>query len=59
MIRTKQDLKDYLWADRIALGMEKKPRPGLGDLKWKYEISLRYCEYYSNCGGAFFRSTIR
>ena len=54
MIRTKLDLKDYLKADKKALGMDKKTRPGLEDLIWKYEISLRYCEYYRNVGGGYF-----
>ena len=48
MINSKKDLKDYLEADRIALGRKGK-KPGLFDLVWRFEISLRKNEYYQNC----------
>ena len=49
MIQSKEDLFEYLDRDRMALG-KKVVRPGLfmGDLIWKFERSLRYCEYYKN-----------
>lgn len=50
MIKTKEDLKFYLLADKIALKIpnkRKKPRMFL-DLIWKYQIILRKCEYYKN-----------
>lgn len=47
MIRSKDDLKQYLYADKVALGRSKK-RPSFTDIIWKYEILLRKCEYYNN-----------
>lgn len=47
MIRNKNDLKDFLEADKKALG-RKNRRPAFNDLIWKYEILLRKCEYYQN-----------
>lgn len=48
MIQSKKDLLTYLEADKKALNRsEKKPR--FYDLVWKYEISLRKNEYYTNC----------
>lgn len=51
MIRSKAELKDYLYADKVALGRTKLNHPSIGDLIWKYQISLRYCEYFKNVGG--------
>lgn len=51
MIQSKADLKEYLYADKVALGKAMKKHPGVLDLIWKYEISLRYCEYYKNIRG--------
>ena len=51
MITSKRDLKEYLLADKTALGNADKKRPQIGDLIWKYEISLRYNEYYHTVGG--------
>ena len=48
MIKNKQDLIDYLEADRLALG-RKQGKPKSTDLIWKYEILLRKCEYWHNC----------
>lgn len=48
MITSKKELKDYLEADRIALGMGGR-KPSYSDLIWKFEISLRKNEYYHNC----------
>lgn len=40
MIKSRKDLKAYLEADKRALGRRGK-KPGLFDLVWKFEISLR------------------
>lgn len=49
MIQSKEDLKRYLYADKINLRM-KKDRPAFfGDDIWKYQIWLRRVEYYRNC----------
>ena len=47
MIRNKEDLKNYMEQDRLALHMYKA-RPGMYDDIWKYEILLRKAEYYHN-----------
>lgn len=47
MIKTKTDLKYYLEQDRLALHQNKK-KPAWHDEVWKYEIILRYHEYYHN-----------
>lgn len=48
MILSKEDLLHYLRKDKEALGFHKK-RPSLfGDEVWKFQIILRYHEYYSN-----------
>ena len=48
MIKSRKDLKAYLEADKRALGRRGK-KPELFDLVWKFEISLRKNEYYTNC----------
>lgn len=51
MITNKEDYKDYINADKIALGCDKdKPKWG-GERYciYKYEKLLRKCEYYHNC----------
>ena len=50
MIKNKLDLKEYLLADKKALGkmIYRKPR-FKHDIIWKYQILLRKCEYYINC----------
>lgn len=48
MISNREDLIDYLNADRIALG-RKNSHPKWNDLIYRYEILLRKCEYYENC----------
>lgn len=52
MIQNKQDLKEYLEADKRSLGRNRK-RPAINDVIWKYEILLRKCEYYQNCRHSF------
>ena len=53
MIRNKTELKEYMEADRIALG-RKHRKPQFGDLIWRYEIALRMNEYYKNCKWSVF-----
>lgn len=47
MIQSKQDLDEYLKADKCALGRNRK-RPVFYDYIWKFEIYLRKCEYLTN-----------
>ena len=48
MITDKETLKEYLEADKKALGVTQN-RPRLfGQELWKYQISLRKYEYYLN-----------
>lgn len=51
MINNKKDLQEYLALDKETLGIPlSQRRPRLyGNEIWKYLISLRYYEYYSNC----------
>lgn len=48
MIRNKKDLIEYLAADKKNLGITNKHWPIFGKEIWKFQISLRYLEYYSN-----------
>ncbi len=51
MIQNKQDLRDYLRQDQIALGCGKKRRPNpFGDDVWRFQILMRKTEYHVNCG---------
>ena len=48
MITSKQDLNEYLKADKIALGVTRK-HPGLfEDSIWTFEILYRKTEYWQN-----------
>ena len=48
MIKTKKELREYLEADKIALGIcLKKPRL-FRDGLWKYQRLYRKTEYYWN-----------
>lgn len=50
MIRSKSDLKEYMYRDKIALHYaEGVKRPGFKDDIWKFEILLRKNEYVTNC----------
>jgi len=50
MIKSKQDLKEYLEADKKALDIRNRKKPKLlHDVIWSYQILLRKCEYYQNC----------
>lgn len=53
MIKDKKDLKYYLAADKIAIGVDGKA-PNIiskyeSDVIWKFQRALRYTEYYHNC----------
>lgn len=50
MITNKQDLKEFLEADKMALG-RKSRKPEWNDFIWKFQISLRKSEYYCNTNG--------
>lgn len=51
MIRTRQDLKEYLAQDKQQLGIHRSfPRPFTDEI-WKYEIMLRKYEYWYNQSG--------
>ena len=47
MIQTKEDLKEYLKCDKEHLGI-KYLRSKWNDEVWKFEIALRFHEYYYN-----------
>ena len=49
MIQSKTDLKEYLYQDKIALGIKRKKPKMFGDEIWKYERLLRKLEYATNC----------
>ena len=51
MIITKEDLKEYIEKDKMALGIKSKHLPLFGKEIWKFQIILRYYEYYLNSGG--------
>ena len=49
MITSKSELKEYLAADKKQLGYTKRwPRIYGGDEVWKFQIALRYHEYFYN-----------
>lgn len=47
MITSKDDLKQYLEADKLSLGRTTK-KPVASDIIWRFEILLRKYEYYYN-----------
>lgn len=50
MIKSKEDFKYYLEADRIAIGEVDRRKPRLfTDELWRFQILLRKLEYYHNC----------
>lgn len=50
MITCREELKEYLKADKMALGIKRKRPPFFGREIWKFEISLRHYEYWINVG---------
>lgn len=60
MIRNKQDLKEYMYHDRVALKIQEGrrfPRPVIDNI-WKYEILLRKTEYYTNVSGGLLQKVL-
>ena len=52
MIHSKQDLKEYLAADKFAMARSEK-RPMFYDYGWRYLVILRKLEYAINCKTGF------
>ena len=48
MINTKKELREYLDADKKALGKTSSHPRFMTDFEWRYEIVLRKAEYYNN-----------
>ena len=48
MIHSKEEYKEYLLADKRALGITKKRPKFFTDEIWKFERALRKYEYYHN-----------
>ncbi|WP_079709937.1 serine O-acetyltransferase [Paraliobacillus ryukyuensis] len=63
MIRSKEDYKLYLEADRISLGLEGKRIPLIcteeRHVIWKHQRLLRKLEYYTNCKKGFINKVYR
>lgn len=59
MIRTKEDLKDYMAKDKFALDITRKHPPLFGDEVWKFQIILRKREYYTNCKQNLFTKVMK
>lgn len=59
MIETKEDLKFYLEADKIALGKSYTKPKWFSDHIWKFQIILRKYEYYSNKNGGMVSKIIK
>jgi len=53
MIRSYEDYRSYLEADRLALGCTTTRPPLFGNEIWKFQILLRKVEYYRNCRHSF------
>ncbi|MDI9394078.1 MAG: serine acetyltransferase [Euryarchaeota archaeon] len=54
MIKSKQEYKYYLEADKIALGIKRKKPRLLFDEVWVFQRLLRKVEYYKNCKNSIF-----
>lgn len=48
MIQTRNDLKRYLEADRLALNMKRKHPIPFWDRIWNFQRQLRFTEFYYN-----------
>ena len=48
MIKSKQELKEYIWADAQANKRKKITVSLIGDEMWKWQVSMRKLDYYSN-----------
>lgn len=53
MIRSYEDYRSYLEADRLALGCRTTRPPLFGEEIWRFQILLRKMEYYRNCRHSF------
>ncbi len=53
MIKTKNDYKYFLLADKKASSIDRKKTRIIGDDIWKFQRSLRKVEYYMNCKRSF------
>lgn len=54
MINSKKEYREYLEADRLALGIRRRyPLPVVDEI-WRYERLLRKTEYHKNCSRTFF-----
>ncbi len=51
MIRSYEDYRRYLNADRISLGVDNTLRAWLFDDIWKYQRLMRKLAFLTNCGG--------
>lgn len=51
MIRSRDDLRQYLDADKASLGVTDTLRARLFDDIWKYQRLMRILAYLTNCGG--------
>ena len=51
MIRSREDYRRYLEADRISLGVANTLRTRLFDDIWKYQRLMRKLAFLTNCGG--------
>ena len=49
MIKSKEELNDYLMADKRAMRISLRRPRIFRDEIWKFEIYLRRLEYYTNC----------
>lgn len=49
MIQSKKDYKNYLNADKIALGKKYNFPKIIGDEIWQFQRLMRKTEYYKNC----------
>lgn len=59
MIHTKKELQEYLEWDKIALHRSDCKRPKFGrDEIWRFEILLRYAEYYTNNRSSFWNKVL-
>jgi len=58
MIRSKNEYKHYLEADRLNLNCRKSLKNYFFNEIWKYQCLLRRAEYYQNCKNSIFSKII-
>ena len=59
MIDSKSKLVEYLKSDKVSLSISKKYPSLFSDEIWKYEIALRFREYYTNVQLGLFGKVMR